>query len=95
MGEPSGRHSSNFEGANRRRPPGFLDLAFWKELGVYAVLVTLYVILVLRALDVPLARLFLRDRAVYAAAAILLILLQGVGLEWLTTALLRLFRRRR
>lgn len=54
-----------------------------------------YVFLVLRLLDRPLAELFRRERSAYAAAALLLILAQGVALEALTGLLLRFFRRRR
>jgi hypothetical protein len=77
-----------------RRAP-LLGRAFWGELAVYAVLVGLYVAFVLTALDAPIARLYRGHRAVYAALALALVLLQGTGLDWLTGFLLRLFRRRR
>jgi hypothetical protein len=66
---------------------------FWLELLVYAVLIVGYLLLVLKTLDRPLARLFLEHRGQYALAALLLILLQGIVLELLTKILVGLFRR--
>lgn len=68
--------------------------AFWEELAVYGILVGAYLLLVLKALDRPLAGLFHAHRVLYAAAALLLILFQGVALDLLTTLLVRVFRRR-
>ena len=81
--------------ASRRRIAPIFGRAFWQELAVYALLVAGYVLLVLRLLDRPLAELFRRERGAYAAAALLLILVQGVALEALTGILLRFFRRGR
>ena len=80
------------EGASER---AIFGRAFWLELSVYAALVFGYLLLVLRTLDRPLADLFTRNRPGYAVAALVLMLAQGVLLEWLTSVLLRFFRRRR
>jgi len=81
-----------------RRTTGNTDMAegstFWLELVVYAALIIGYLLLVLKTLDRPLARLFEEHRFEYAVAALLLILLQGVVLELLTKVLVGLFRKR-
>ncbi len=65
------------------------------ETVVYAVLVTAYFFLVLHFLGGWLAELFARpNRTLYATVALLLMLGQGVLLEWTTSALLRFIRRR-
>jgi len=66
---------------------------FWLEIVVYSGLIVGYLLLVLKTLDVPLARLYERHRVSYAFAAVLLILLQGIVLELLTKILVGLFRR--
>ncbi len=81
--------------APKRRPPPIFGAAFWLEFAVYGFLVAGYLLLVLRLLDRPLAELFRRERNAYAAAALLLMLAQGVALEALTGFLVRVFRRRR
>jgi hypothetical protein len=65
------------------------------ELFVYAALVFAYFMLVLKFLGGWLDRLFVEDRKLYAGIALGLIIAQGVGLEWLTTTLIRLIRTRR
>ena len=80
-------------GTNKRPEPLF-GRAFWEELAVYGVLVGAYLLLVLKALDRPLAALFHTHRLLYAVAALLLILFQGIALDLLTTLLVRVFRRR-
>ena len=77
-----------------KRPEPIFGRAFWEELAVYGVLVGAYLLFVLRALDRPLASLFHAHRLVYAAAALLLILFQGIAFDLLTTLLVRFFRRR-
>ncbi len=62
--------------------------SFLIELLVYSALVCGYFLLVLRFLGGWLARLFHEEERVYAAVALLLIVLQGVVLEILTRALL-------
>jgi hypothetical protein len=62
------------------------------ELLVYAVLVTGYFLLVLHFLGGWLFHLFTENRKIYAGVALALIIGQGVGLEWLTSALVRLIR---
>lgn len=66
---------------------------FWLELVVYAALIVGYLLLVLKTLDRPLARLFEHHRVQYSIAALLLILLQGIVLELLTKILVGVFRR--
>jgi hypothetical protein len=58
------------------------------EAVVYGVLVTVYVISVLAFLMDPLAELYHRNRALYAAAALALIVGQGVFLEEVTSFLI-------
>ena len=68
--------------------------AFLIELLVYAALVVGYFFLVLHLLGAWLYNLFAHYRYVYAITAILLIIVQAVVLEAVTTLLLRLFRGR-
>lgn len=65
---------------------------FWLELVVYSALIVGYLLLVLKTLDRPIARLYEEHRVSYAFAAVLLILLQGIVLELLTKILVGLFR---
>ena len=65
---------------------------FLFELALYAVLVTLYFVLVLHFLGDWLKYLFDQRRTLYAFTALGLIIGQGVVLEMLTTALLKLMR---
>lgn len=65
------------------------------EVAAYAVLVTLYLVVVLRTLRPWLAALAARHDASYALWCLLLMLGQGVILESLTTWLLRRFARAR
>jgi hypothetical protein len=68
--------------------------SFWLELVVYAALIVGYLLLVLKTLDRPLARLYEEHRVEYAVAALMLILLQGIALELLTKILVGFFGRR-
>ena len=68
--------------------------AFLIELLVYAALVISYFFLVLHLLGDWLHNLFTHYRYVYAITAILLIIIQAVVLEAVTTFLLRLLRGR-
>lgn len=68
--------------------------SFWLELVVYAALMVGYLLLVLKTLDAPLARMYAEHRVEYAVAALMLILLQGIVLELLTKVLVGLFGRR-
>ena len=68
--------------------------SFWLELVVYAALMVGYLLLVLKTLDAPLARMYTEHRVEYAVAALMLILLQGIVLELLTKVLVGLFGRR-
>ena len=58
------------------------------ELTVYGVLVTAYVVVVLRLLGEPLARLFSSNLTAYALTGLILILVQGVLLDIVTSFLL-------
>jgi hypothetical protein len=66
--------------------------SFLIELVVYAALVAGYFFLVLNFLNGWLHRLFLEERHTYAAAALLLIIGQGLLLEVLTRSLLALIK---
>jgi NADH:ubiquinone oxidoreductase subunit H len=68
--------------------------SFLIELGVYAVLVVIYFLLVLEFLGGWLAELFKHERQLYAVVALALMLGQGVVLEMLTTFLLSFIRSR-
>jgi len=69
--------------------------SFSLELPVYAALVLAYFFLVLHFLGGWLYHLFEYHRRWYAFMALLLIVVQGIALESLTRALLRLIRRNR
>lgn len=58
------------------------------ELFLYAVLVVIYFFLALRFLGDPLQELFREHRVGYALVSLLLILLQGVLLDYVTSFLL-------
>jgi hypothetical protein len=60
------------------------------EVVVYAVLVLVYFLLVLRFLGQPLARLFSNNLLVYAVVALVLIVVQGVVLEAVTSFIMGL-----
>jgi hypothetical protein len=60
------------------------------EIAVYAVLVVGYFFLVLRFLAEPLAKLFDSNLVAYAFIALLLIVVQGVALEVVTSFIISL-----
>jgi len=68
--------------------------SFLVELAVYAVFVFAYFFLVLHFLGSWIKHIFDQNKTLYAFAALGLIIGQGVGLEMLTTGLLRLIRTR-
>jgi hypothetical protein len=68
--------------------------SFLIELAVYAVFVFAYFLLVLHFLGNWVKHLFDQDRTLYATIALALIVFQGIILEMLTTALLKLIKRR-
>jgi len=70
-------------------------ISFLIEVAIYAVLIVAYFFLVLHFLGDWLAQIYQRDRHIYAAAALLLIVGQGLLLEILTTALLQWIRSKR
>ena len=63
---------------------------YMAEMGLYAVLMAGYFLFVLHYLGGWLKQLFDGDRVVYAIMALALIVGQGIMLELITTALLRL-----
>jgi hypothetical protein len=67
--------------------------SFLVELVTYAVFVFAYFFLVLNFLGHWLKQLFDQQRTLYAVVALALIVVQGVALEMLTTALWKLIRR--
>lgn len=68
--------------------------SFLVELAVYALFVFAYFFLVLHFLGGWLKHVFDQNKTLYAFVALALIIAQGVGLEMLTTGLLRMIRRR-
>jgi hypothetical protein len=68
--------------------------SFLVELVVYSALVVGYFFLVLHVLGDWIARLYHDDRRIYAAAALALIVGQGIALELVTAALFALIKPR-
>ena len=68
--------------------------SFLVELAVYTVFVFAYFFLVLHFLGGWLKHVFDQNKTLYAFVALALIIAQGVGLEMLTTGLLRMIRSR-
>ena len=58
------------------------------EMFIYGVLLVVYFLTVLQFLDEPLYNLFSQNLWVYAGAALLLIVVQAVVLEWVTSFLI-------
>jgi putative flippase GtrA len=75
---------------SRRQTLRRFALTFGLELVIYGVLLAVYFLLVLRFLGEPLVRLFDDNLVVYAAAALGLIVAQGVVLDFVTSLLIRL-----
>jgi hypothetical protein len=61
------------------------------ELVIYAVLVSVYALLVLRLLGAPLKALFARNLVLYAFVSLVLIVVQGAALEFVTSLLVNWF----
>ena len=68
--------------------------SFLMELVVYAVFVLAYFFLVLHFLGGWIKHVFDQNKTLYGFVALALIIVQGVALEMLTTALLRVIRSR-
>ena len=68
--------------------------SFLVELAVYALFVFVYFFLVLHFLGGWIKHIFDQNKTLYAFVALGLIIAQGVGLEMLTTGLLRVIRSR-
>jgi membrane protease YdiL (CAAX protease family) len=68
--------------------------SFLVELAVYAVFVFAYFFLVLHFIGGWIKHIFDQNKTVYAFVALGLIIAQGIGLEMLTTGLLRIIRGR-
>jgi hypothetical protein len=77
----------------RSREYSFRD--FLLELLIYSALVVVYLSFVFHFLSDWLKALFSENRVAYAAAALLLMFAQAVGLERVTTGLLFLIRQRK
>jgi hypothetical protein len=77
---------------SRRQTLRRFALTLGLELTIYGVLLVVYFVLVLRFLGAPLVRLFDDDLVFYAAAALGLIVAQGVVLDLVTSLLMRLLR---
>jgi hypothetical protein len=77
---------------SRRQTLRRFALTLGLELTIYGVLLVVYFVLVLRFLGAPLVRLFDDDLVLYAAAALGLIVAQGVVLDLVTSLLMRLLR---
>ncbi|MGD8623745.1 MAG: hypothetical protein PVF47_14530 [Anaerolineae bacterium] len=58
------------------------------EVAIYTLLVVVYFFLVLRLLGKPLETLFKDDIVLYAFVALILIVAQGVLLDWVTSFLI-------
>lgn len=74
--------------------PSLAARSFLIELGVYAVLVTAYVLFVIGLLNAWLHGLYDRNKILYSVVALLLIVCQGVVLEMVTSLLMKLIRSR-
>jgi hypothetical protein len=81
------------KGGSKRAARIFPVVPFLVELVAYALLVTGYFFLVLHFLGGALANLYDTNKTTYAVVTLALIVGQGVLLEMLTTALLRVFQR--
>ena len=68
--------------------------AFAVEVGIYAVLVTVYFFAVLHYLGAWLSDIYTHERLWYAIVALLLIAGQGIALEMVTTWLLKQLARK-
>ena len=68
--------------------------SFLVEMAVYTVFVFAYFFLVLHFLGDWIKHIFDQNKTLYAFVALALIIVQGVGLEMLTTGLLRVIRSR-
>lgn len=70
--------------------PRSLIRNFILEMVLYGVLVVVYFLAVLRLLGEPLMELYDSSLPVYALASLVLIVAQGVVLEWVTSFLVNL-----
>ncbi|MCA9973004.1 MAG: hypothetical protein KC425_22455 [Anaerolineales bacterium] len=66
-----------------------LLLHFVIEFLLYAILLAIYYVVVLRFLNQPLHELFLTNTPLYATATLVVIVIQSVFLEWVTSLLVR------
>ena len=74
--------------------PSLAARSFLIELLVYAALVGVYVLFVIGLLSAWLHGLYDHNKTLYAFVALLLIIVQGVALETVTSLLLKLIRSR-
>ena len=71
-----------------KKPAQTLLRRFLIELAIYSVLVFIYLVLVLRTLSDNLAQLYAGNPVAYAVGGLLLIIVQGLALEMVTSYLL-------
>ena len=76
---------------NQKAPPPSVR-SFLIEIVIYAALVVIYFLLVLHFLGGSVKHLYDEDKRLYAVVALLLMVGQGFGLDWVTTRLLRVIR---
>jgi NADH:ubiquinone oxidoreductase subunit 6 (subunit J) len=74
--------------------PSLAVRSFLIELVVYAVLVTVYILFVIGLLNEWLHGLYDHTKLLYAIVALLLIVIQGVVLEMVTSLLMKVIRSR-
>lgn len=77
-----------------RRARELFSPSLLAEIGVYGLFVAAYFLVILHAVGDRLRELYDQHRVWYAVVALLLIGIQGAGLESLTRGLMGLFRRR-
>lgn len=68
--------------------------SFLLELGLYAIFISAYSVLVLHFLEGPIKHVYDTDKTLYAILALALIGAQGILLEIVTSTLMGVFRRR-
>jgi hypothetical protein len=78
-----------------QRPQEHSFINFLIELVIYGLFVALYLFLVLHYLSDWLKTIFSDNRIEYAVCALVLMFVQSIGLERVTTGLLSIIRRRK
>lgn len=73
----------------KKQEPRILFRNLFVEIVIYSVLVVVYYLLALRWLDEWLLAIFKNNLTLYAFVSLVLILIQGAFLEWVTSLLLK------